>query len=72
MDWKKQSKKGHISGNTEWYTEVGDKVKDFKSDAQALYRMKKLNDEITRLNSSEPLWELYNTFKKPMLRRQLK
>jgi hypothetical protein len=69
MSWQDKIKKGHIAGNTEWYTEVGDKVKEFASERQALYRMKKLNAE---LSLDAPKWELYNTFKKPMLRRQLK
>jgi len=69
MDWKKQSKKGHISGNTEWHTDIGtERVKTFNNRKQATYRMNKLN---SNLPSTAPQWEIYDTFGKPKLKRVL-
>ena len=50
---------------TEWYSDSNGKVIEFDNVNQAKYRMKKLNAEIV----NEPMWELYTTFRKPMLKR---
>lgn len=67
MTWR-DILKGHMAGNTEWYTirPGSDKVMEFADENKAKYRMNKLNAE---LGPGEPQWELYNTFGKPMLKR---
>ena len=50
---------------TEWYSDSNGRVIEFDNVNQAKYRMKKLNAEIV----NEPMWELYTTFRKPMLKR---
>ena len=49
---------------TEWYSDSNGKVIEFDNVNKAKYRMKKLNAEIV----NEPMWELYTTFRKPMLK----
>ena len=61
MTWKDSLKKAE----TEWYSEPNGKVIQFDNVNQAKYRMKKLNAEL----GNEPMWELYTTFGKPMLKR---
>ena len=61
MTWKESLKKAE----TEWYSDSNGKVIEFDNVNHAKYRMKKLNEEIV----NEPMWELYTTFGKPMLKR---
>lgn len=63
MTWKEELKKGE----TEWYSDLNGKVIQFDSISKAKYRMNKLNGEI---QGNEPMWELYTTMRKPMLKRR--
>tara|TARA_R110002020_G_scaffold447_18_gene2238 strand:- start:1610 stop:1822 length:213 start_codon:yes stop_codon:yes gene_type:complete len=66
MNWK-DIIKGHMSNNTEWWTQPGsDKVHHFSTEREAEDKATELNHAIL---GSEPKWEVYATFGKPMLKR---
>jgi hypothetical protein len=65
---KRNFLKSQMSGKTEWWGELPEKIYEFGNVGKARYKAKILNAE---LQANEPLWEVYNTPRMPIMLKRV-